>query len=127
MTITYPPRFQDMSEMIQPIKFGVGSPLGSGNQYMNWIHEEDLAGMINFIIKNDSISGTFNAVSPTPETNRNFTRLIARIMKRPIWLPPVPAFVLKILFGEMSSVILTGNKVSCDKISDLGYSFKYDT
>ena len=114
-----------LKKMVLPVQYGAGAPLGSGQQYMSWIHLDDLCRMIGHCIQNNEISGVFNAVSDDPKTNTAFTRSIARTLKKPLWLPNVPAFVLKLVFGKMSSIILGGNRVSNDQIKATGFTFKY--
>jgi uncharacterized protein (TIGR01777 family) len=108
-----------------PIKFGMGAPLGSGNQYMSWIHIDDLCKMFLYAI-NSSVRGTFNAVASNPVTNSEFTKVVAKNLRRPLILPNVPSFVLKLALGEMSNIVLGGNKVSNQKILNSGFSFQFD-
>ena len=115
-----------LKKIIRPIKFGLGSGLGTGNQYMPWIHIEDLCSMFHFMINRKNISGTFNAVSPKHITNIELTRKIGKILSRPILLPNIPKFIIRVLYGEMSLILLEGSRVSSDKIVEQGFSFKYD-
>jgi uncharacterized protein (TIGR01777 family) len=108
-----------------PIKFGIGAPLGSGNQYMSWIHIDDLCKMFLYAI-NSSVRGTFNAVASNPVTNSEFTKVVAKNLRRPLILPNVPSFLLKLALGEMSNIVLGGNKVSNQKILNSGFSFQFD-
>ncbi|MFN8430049.1 MAG: TIGR01777 family oxidoreductase [Spirosomataceae bacterium] len=91
-----------------PVKYNFGSPLGTGNQWMSWIHIEDLVSMFYESIVNTEISGIYNGVAPEAVTNRNFTQILAEVLNKRIWLPAVPEFLLKILLGEMS-VVVTGS------------------
>ncbi|MCA0365403.1 MAG: TIGR01777 family oxidoreductase [Bacteroidetes bacterium] len=91
-----------------PVKYNFGSPLGTGNQWMSWIHIEDLVSMFYESIVNPEISGIYNGVAPEAVTNRNFTQILAEVLNKRIWLPAVPKFLLKILLGEMS-VVVTGS------------------
>jgi uncharacterized protein (TIGR01777 family) len=113
-----------LAKMAMPVKFGVGAPLGSGNQYISWIHVDDLAEMIIYLVKNKA-QGSFNAVAPNPATNKEFTKLIGKVLKRPVFLPNVPSFALKLALGEMSQAVLGGNKVSNERITNHGFEFKY--
>jgi len=115
-----------LKKMMAPFKWGIGSPIGSGKQYMSWVHIEDLAQMFLYAMENN-VSGTFNAVAPRPETNASFSKKLAKAMKKPYFMPNVPSFVLRILYGEMAQVILGGNKVKADKIIQAGYEFSYPT
>ncbi|WP_034259156.1 TIGR01777 family oxidoreductase [Aequorivita capsosiphonis] len=112
------------SELIKPIKLGVGAPLGSGDQWQSWIHLEDIAGIYLFLLKNQ-VEGIFNAVAPNPVQNKKMTKMIAAKMDSPLWLPNIPAFALKLLLGEMAILVLEGQLVSSQKIEKLGYQFKF--
>lgn len=115
-----------LAELAKPIKYWVGAPLGDGQQYMSWIHIEDLAGMFVYAIENESLSGVYNAVAPNPATNKDVTRAAANAMGKPLILPNVPGFVLKIMLGEMASMVLGGSKVSSEKIQSAGYQYKFE-
>ena len=101
-------------EMAKPIRFGVGAPLGSGNQYMSWIHINDLCGIFAHVLQNAE-AGTFNGVAPNPETNKLFTKSVASQLGKPLWLPNVPKFALRLIVGEMSDILVGGNRVSSKK------------
>lgn len=111
-------------EMARPIRFGIGAPLGSGSQFMSWIHIDDLCRLFTHVLKNE-LSGTYNAVAPEPQTNKVVTQMIAKALKRPIWLPNVPKFALQILVGEMASILVGGNRVSSKKIQDKRFNFRF--
>jgi uncharacterized protein len=113
-------------EMAKPIRWGVGSPLGTGSQYISWIHLDDLCEMFIHAIDTDQMNGAFNAVSGNWVTNEEITKAIARELKKPLWLPNVPAFVLKIIVGEMAAIVLGGSKVTADRIKGTGFKFIYD-
>ena len=114
-----------LAKMAAPVKWYIGSPLGNGLQWISWIHVEDVVGMYLFAVENGSLEGVFNMAAPNPVTNRQITQAIARQLRKPLWLPNVPAFVLKLLLGEMSGIVLGSTKVSSEKIEDAGYTFKY--
>jgi uncharacterized protein (TIGR01777 family) len=107
-------------------RLGLSSPIGSGEQYISWVHLDDLIDLIKYCIEYPRIEGTFNAVAPNPVTNKEFTKTMAHIMDKPSFLPNVPGFVLKMMLGEKASIILGGNKVSSKKIIDAGFKFKFD-
>ncbi len=107
-------------------KLGLSSPIGSGEQYISWVHLDDLIDLIKYCIEYPRIEGTFNAVAPNPVTNREFIKTMAHIMEKPAFLPNVPGFVLKAILGEKASIILGGNRVSSKKIMDAGFKFKFD-
>lgn len=115
-----------LMEMGKPVKLGMGSPMGSGNQYLSWIHIDDLCELFIFAIENDQMAGVYNAAAPEPVTNKFFIKEIASVMKRPLWAPNIPSFVLKIIVGaEAGAVLLGGNRVSPQKILDRGFKFKF--
>ena len=115
-----------LSKMVTPIKWGVGSPLGSGKQYMPWLHIEDICGMYCQAIVDNSMEGIYNAVASEHVTNSQFIRKIATVLDKKLWAPKVPAFLLRLLFGEMSIIILEVSRIDNQKIKDAGYLFKYD-
>lgn len=112
-----------LEKMLPPFRLGVGGKLASGKQWMSWIHIDDLVREYVFALENN-LSGIFNAVAPKPVTNTEFTRELATTLARPAFFP-VPAFVIKLLFGEMSTVLLSSQRVSSQKMSDAGFSFRY--
>lgn len=116
-----------LAKIIQPIKLGVGAPIGSGKQYMPWIHINDLCNLFSQAIENVDFNGIYNAVAPQHITNIELTTTIANHLKKPLWLPNIPAFVLKLLFGKMAVILLYGSRVSSKKIEKLGFKFKFPT
>lgn len=115
-----------LPKLMIPVKFGVGAALGSGKQVYSWIHIEDLCRIYHQAIVNESMQGPINAVAPHPVTNQEFTRSLARILKRPLLLPNIPRIILKIILGELATAVLGGSRVSSGKIQDLGFKFKYN-
>lgn len=107
------------------IKKGFGSGFGTGKQYMPWIHIDDLCDIYIKAIEDDKMEGAFNAVAPDHRTNIEFVQLLAKEQHKRIRLPNVPAFVLKLMLGEMSQVLLKGNKVSSKKVETIGFQFKF--
>ncbi|MBL7847984.1 MAG: TIGR01777 family oxidoreductase [Cyclobacteriaceae bacterium] len=114
-----------LKEMIRPVAWGVGAPLGTGSQYVSWIHLDDLCKVFSMAVMNVSMQGVYNAVAPKPVTNRDLTYAIAEVLQRKIWLPPVPSFILKVLLGEMADMVTLGNRVSCQRLLDTGFTFEY--
>ncbi len=112
-------------EMARPVKWGIGSPLGSGKQMVSWVHLDDLCGIIVKAVGDDSMKGAYNAVAPRPVTNREITKAIGKVLKRAVWLPNVPGFVLSMVVGEMAAVVVNGATVSSDKIQRAGYEFQF--
>ena len=113
-----------LKKMLAPFKAGVGGPVGSGQQWMSWIHIDDVVGLIAFALDNSRVSGPMNAAAPGPVRNAEFTRALAAALHRPA-IVPVPAFGLKLLFGEMASVVLASQRVIPEVASQAGYSFEY--
>ncbi|MER3317739.1 MAG: TIGR01777 family oxidoreductase [Allomuricauda sp.] len=113
-----------LPRMAMPIKNFVGAPLGSGEQWQSWIHIDDLAQIFVFAVENN-LKGIYNGVAPNPVTNTKMTKELAKIMERPLWLPNVPAFLLKTFLGKMSTLVLASQRVSSKKIEEEGFSFQY--
>jgi len=121
--IVLDPRGGALAKMLPPFKMGVGGKIGSGRQWMSWIHAEDLAGLIRFAL-NNQVSGPMNGVAPNPVTNADFTRELASALKRPAVLP-APALALKLAFGEMSEMLLGSQRVAPKVAEASGYRFKF--
>ena len=113
-----------LQEMAKPIKIGVGAAFGSGEQYQSWIHIQDLVGIFQFVIQNQ-LSGVFNGVAPYPVTNAELTKAIAKTLGKPLFLPNIPQFVMKLILGEMYQILFSSQHVSCRKLLDLKYQFKF--
>ncbi len=114
-------------KICKPIKFGFGAALGNGNQYMPWIHIDDLCNMYIDAIENNELKGVYNAVAPDYYTNRQLTKKIANTLGKKIWLPNIPSFIFKFVFGEMAVILLKGSNVSSKKIEKTGFQFKFPT
>ena len=110
--------------MLPPFKMGLGGWLGSGNQWFSWIHREDLIRLVLFCLDHEQIKGAVNAVSPLPVTNKAFSLVLAQVLNRPC-LFPVPAFALKLMMGDMSEMLLTGQRVIPKKTQEFGFSYQY--
>jgi NAD dependent epimerase/dehydratase family enzyme len=108
-----------------PIKLGIGAALGSGKQYMPWIHIDDLCEIYIKAIEDNEMHGAYNAVAPDDKTNEDFIHGIAKALHQRIFLPNIPAFVLKLMLGEMSDMILKGSRVSSAKIEKTGFKFQF--
>ena len=107
-----------------PIKGYLGSALGSGEQWQSWIHIDDLVSIFLFILESD-IEGVFNAVAPNPVQQKDFVKSVAKVLKRPLFFPNVPEIVLNFALGEMSAIVLESQRVSAQKIQNLGFEYKY--
>ncbi|MEM7108702.1 MAG: TIGR01777 family oxidoreductase [Bacteroidota bacterium] len=114
-----------LKELSKPIKAGAGAALGSGDQYLSWIHLDDLSNMFIYAIEDEGISGIYNAVGPNPVTNKELSKKTAKVLGKPFFLPNVPGFVLKIMLGEMASMVLGGSRVSSQKIEAAGFKFSF--
>lgn len=113
-----------LPEMIKPIKYGFGAALGNGKQWQSWIHIEDLTSIFMFLLKHE-MAGVYNGVAPNPVSNKELTRTIAKVIKRPLVLPNIPKFVLKALLGEMHTLLFDSQRVSSKKLENKGFVFKY--
>ncbi len=114
-----------LKQMLPPFKLGAGGRLGSGRQWMSWIHAEDMIGLIVFALENKAMGGAVNATAPHPVRNADFTRALATALNRPAILP-VPEFALKLLFGEMSEIMLASQNVQPRAALRHGYKFRFD-
>lgn len=114
-----------LSKLLKPARMGLFPKLGSGKQFMPWIHIDDLCRIYLKAIEDTDMSGVFNAVSPQYVTQTEFMRNLALVLKTHFFHPPVPALFLRILLGEMADVVLTGSRISSQKIINSGYTFLY--
>ena len=113
-----------LKKMLPLFRLGLGSSLGTGQQYFPWISLIDLVSMYLYVIHR-CIFGVYNAVAPELVTNATFSRQFAKSLKRPFLMPPIPSAVLRFFYGEMSSLLLTGTSVSADKIQQAGFNFEH--
>ncbi|MEH6457917.1 MAG: TIGR01777 family oxidoreductase [Cocleimonas sp.] len=114
-----------LSKMLPPFKMALGGPIGDGKQWMSWVHLDDIVGMIRFAIDNESIKGAINGTAPQPVINKVFSKTLGKVLKRPA-IFPMPAFVVKILFGQMGEeLLLSGQRVVPEKLTQAGYEFIY--
>jgi uncharacterized protein (TIGR01777 family) len=114
-----------LPKMAMPVKLYVGSPLGDGKQWIPWIHWQDVIGMYLYGIENENLTGVYNMAAPNPVTNKQLTQAIAKQLSKPLWVPNVPAFVLKLMLGEMATIVLGSTKASAQKIEGTGFKFQY--
>lgn len=108
-----------------PVKFFVGSALGSGRQFISWVHIEDVCRAILHVSANPNVQGVYNLTAPEPVSNKEFIKSLAKTMHRPFWPISVPSFLLRILLGEKSEIILHGQRVSSEKLQQTGFRFKH--
>ena len=119
------PRGGALGRMLTPFRMGAGGRIGSGHQWMSWITLDDLVGVIQHAIANDSLSGALNTVAPGPVTNAQFTRALGHTLHRPTILP-MPAFMVRLIFGEMGEALLLGSqRVDCGKLLASGFHFRH--
>ena len=111
--------------MVPLFKYWIGSPLGTGRQYFSWIHITDLINIILFQIENKNLTGAFNCTAPNPATNTELTRTIASVMNKPLFMPHVPGFMMKLIMGEFADVLLKGQRVIPSRLMDSGYKFVF--
>jgi uncharacterized protein len=116
-----------LEKTLLPFKLGLGATIGSGNQYMPWIHMDDLIGIYVKAVSDRQMAGEYNAVAPEITTHRQFVHELARSMGRKIRLPSIPAFIIKLALGEMSVIVTEGSRVSPKKILEQKYIFIYPT
>ena len=113
-------------KQVMPFKFFAGGPVGSGKQWYPWIHIDDQVRAMQFLIANDKASGPFNLAAPNPVTNKEFGQLVGEVLGKPA-LMPAPGFAMKTVFGEMSIILLEGQRAIPQKLLELGFKFKYET
>ena len=114
-----------LGEMLLPFKLGLGGPVGSGTQWMSWIHIDDVVGGYHFALHQAEQSGVFNLTAPKPARNAEFTKALGRALGRPAFLP-APGFALKLVFGEMAQdLLLDGQKVLPRRLESAGYKFQH--
>jgi uncharacterized protein (TIGR01777 family) len=123
--IVLSPKGGALKKMKRPTELYVGAVLASGKQPVTWIHIDDHCGIIIKALEDTSMKGAYNSVAPNPVTNEQFTKEMAAALHRPIILPHAPAFILRIVFGEMADVVLYGIRISSEKIIRAGYTFKF--
>lgn len=114
-----------LEKMLLPFKLGLGGRIGRGRQYWSWVSLDDVVGVILLALQNDSVRGPWNVSAPQTPTNAEFTRALARALRRPSVLP-VPAFILKVLLGEMAESLMLGSlRVEPRRLLELGYRFRH--
>ncbi len=113
-----------LAQLLTPFKMGVGGPVGSGRQYMSWIHHEDMVGLFLFALDNASCSGPMNGTAPNPVSNKEFSKALGKALHRPAFLP-TPGFALRLMLGEAADVVTSGQRVVPKKALGLGYTFGY--
>lgn len=113
-----------LAKMLTPFKLGLGGPVGSGKQYVSWIHHADMVGVLLLALDNPTATGPMNATAPQPVTSRDFGKALGRALHRPAFMP-TPAFGLRVMLGEVSQLLTTGQRVLPKRALQLGYSFRF--
>jgi hypothetical protein len=113
-----------LKKMVLPFRWGLGGPIAGGRHWMSWIHRDDLASLVLFMLNESTVRGVFNATSPHPVTNAEFTRALAQAVNMPA-LFPIPAFALKALFGGMAQLLLASQRVMPEATLRTGFTFEY--
>jgi len=113
-----------LPRMLLPFRLFAGGPVGSGKQWISWISRKDIADAILHLLKSETATGVYNLTSPQPLTNEEFGKTIAKVLRRPYWMP-IPAFILRILFGEMAIVVLEGQRAIPRRLLESGFRFQY--
>ncbi len=122
--IVLSPRGGALGRMLTPFKLGVGGPIAGGEQYMPWIHVDDVVGAYLFVLDNEAASGPINLAAPDPVTNKEFSKELGKVLKRPAFAP-VPALAIKTLYGEMSTIVVNGVRMVPARLDELGYDFRH--
>jgi uncharacterized protein (TIGR01777 family) len=112
-----------LEKMLPPFKLGAGGPVAGGDQYIPWVHIDDVVGALLFALDSDEASGPLNVTAPAPATNKDFSKALGRALHRPAVMP-VPGFAIKALYGEMSTIVTTGVRAEPTRLLKLGYRFK---
>lgn len=115
-----------LAQMLPAFRLGGGGRMGSGRQWMSWIHLDDEVALIRWLIDQDAARGAYNATAPAPVTNAEFAKTLGRALHRPAWLP-MPGFALRAIVGEMAEILLTGQKVLPQRSLDQGFKFRFPT
>ena len=112
-----------LAKMLPPFRMGVGGPVAGGAQYVPWVHVDDVAGAMLFALDTPAASGPINVAAPEPVTNRELSRALGRVLRRPAFMP-VPGFALRVLYGEMATIVTTGVRMMPKRLRELGYGWR---
>ncbi|WP_285349009.1 TIGR01777 family oxidoreductase [Pseudomonas sp. ME-P-057] len=113
-----------LQRLLPPFKLGMGGPIGNGRQWMPWIHIEDQIALIDFLMKRDDARGPYNACAPAPARNRDLAKTLASVLHRPAFMP-MPAVALRLLLGELSILLLGGQRARPDRLQEAGFTFRF--
>jgi uncharacterized protein len=112
-----------LEKMLPFFKLGIGGPVAGGGQYVPWVHLDDVAGAIAFVLDREAVAGPVNVTAPEPVTNKELSRTLGRVLRRPA-IAPVPAFAVKTLYGEMATIVTTGQRAIPARLMELGYEYR---
>ena len=112
-----------LEKMLPPFKMGVGGPVAGGRQFVPWVHADDVAGALLFALDTDAASGPINVAAPEPVRNAQLSKALGRVLKRPAFMP-VPGFAVKLLYGDMASIVTSGVRMVPRRLDELGYEFR---
>jgi uncharacterized protein (TIGR01777 family) len=113
-----------LQRLLPPFKLGMGGPIGNGRQWMPWIHIEDQIALIDFLMKQDDARGPYNACAPAPARNRDLAKTLASVLHRPAFMP-MPGVALRLLLGELSILLLGGQRARPDRLQEAGFTFRF--
>ncbi len=113
-----------LPKLVKPIRLGLGAAFGTGNSWQSWIHIEDLSRLFVYVL-NNNLEGVYNAVAPNPVSNQDLTKLCAKVLDKPLFLPNIPKFFMKLVLGDMHTLLFLSQRVSSKKIEEAGFDFKY--
>lgn len=113
-----------LQRLLPPFKMGMGGPIGNGRQWMPWVHIEDQIALIDFLMSRDDARGPYNACAPSPVRNRDFAKTLASVLHRPSFMP-MPAVALRVLLGELSILLLGGQRAQPDRLQEAGFTFRF--
>lgn len=113
-----------LQRLLPPFKMGMGGPIGNGRQWMPWVHIEDQIALIDFLMNRDDARGPYNACAPSPARNRDFAKTLASVLHRPSFMP-MPAVALRVLLGELSILLLGGQRARPDRLQEAGFTFRF--
>jgi uncharacterized protein (TIGR01777 family) len=113
-----------LQRLLTPFRFGMGGPIGNGRQWMPWVHVQDQIGAIDFLLNQSDAKGPYNVCAPAPVRNREFARTLAAVLHRPAFMP-MPALALKVLLGELSVLLLGGQRATPRRLQEAGFEFRF--
>jgi len=116
-----------LNKMVPVFRRWFGSPLGSGNQWFSWIHEQDLVNVFLFLLEQKNLEGPTNCTAPNPVRNREFAKILGQVLHKPMFMPAVPGFLLRLIMGEFGNVLLKGQRVQPRKLLENGFRFQFPT